>query len=104
MAKKISERQFVLDCINKEFEIIGSDKRFSTFEELSEFSKANPKWFDEYSFEKPEDEILWKEFCLKHFYNWKSQHTSKRIAQETIGWLALDWGFKTKYNRQNETD
>ena len=32
--KNISDEQFTLDCVNKEFEIIGSSNHWDTFEEL----------------------------------------------------------------------
>ena len=50
--KKISEEQFLLDCINKEFEIIGSTLHWDTFEELVKWSKLpeNKYWFSDYEF------------------------------------------------------
>ena len=95
--KKISEKQFVLDCINKEFELIGSEKRFDTFEALSQYTKDNPQWFDDNVFPSPEIEIIWREYCLKHFYDWQPKRISKQIAKENIGWLSLNWGFRTDY-------
>ena len=37
---KISGKQFLLDCINKEFELIGSPEHFNTFEDLVSYAEG----------------------------------------------------------------
>lgn len=95
--KKISEKQYVLDCINKQYELCGLERRFDTFEELSKYSKEKPKWFDEDGFFENEAIYkIWIEYCIQHFYDWQPKSVSKRIAKDNVSWFALDYAFPCK--------
>lgn len=97
--KKISDTQFVLDCVNKEFEIIGSNLHWDTFEELSKWSKLpeNKEWFSQYEFENEDQYNQWKNYYLNHFYDWKPKYISKRaIETNYFPWFSLQYGFSIK--------
>lgn len=94
--KKISETQFVLDCINKEFEIIGSNLHWDTFEDLSKWSKLpeNKEWFSQYEFESEDQYNQWKNYYLDHFYDWKSKRYRSRDIEREFSWFSLMYGLK----------
>ena len=93
--KKISDEQFVLDCINKEFEIIGSDLHWDTFKELSEWSKEeqNRHWYSDNSFTSREQYEQWRNYFLGHFYDWQPKRVSKKTAEIEFSWFTLQYGF-----------
>lgn len=101
MAKveKISEEQFVLDCINKEYELCGADRRFDSFKELSEYSKNNPGWFDEYEFSDEGTYRIWIEYVKQHTYDWLPKRTTKASVENNASWFALNYGFPCRYKR-----
>lgn len=93
--KKISDEQFVLDCINKEFEIIGSTLHWDTFEELCEWSKEeqNQHWYRDNSFTSREQYEQWRDYFLEHFYDWQPKRVSKDRAEREFSWFTLQYGF-----------
>jgi hypothetical protein len=93
--KKISAKQFVLDCINKEFEVIGCDIHWDTFEELSDWTKLeeNWEWFVHHSFTSEDQYDEWKSYFLKHFYDWQPKRIPKWQAEREFAWFALNYGF-----------
>lgn len=95
----ISDKQFVLDCINKEFDIIGSDIKFNTFEELANFTKEHPKWFSEYKFISEDQYERWKLYYIHHFYKWKPRSfCSKEVIEKLyFPWFSLSYGFSEKW-------
>lgn len=94
--KKISDEQFVLDCINKEFEIIGSDKHWDTFEELCKWSKLeeNKHWYSNNAFTSREQYEQWKAYFMEHFYDWKPKRVGKYKAEREFSWFSLQYGLK----------
>lgn len=100
--KKISDEQFVLDCINKEFEIIGSNLHWDTFEELSAWSKLpeNEEWYSKYQFDTKEQYETWKEYYLEHFYAWQPKWYSKKVVEKHyFPWFSLQYGFSEKWEK-----
>ena len=100
--KKISEEQFLLDCINKEFEIIGSTLHWDTFEELVKWSKLpeNKYWFSDYEFTTEEQYNEWKQYCISHFYDWSSKMYSKIYVENSFfPMLSLHYGFSEKWEK-----
>lgn len=100
--KKISGEQFALDCIKKEFEIIGKPKDWSTFKELCEWSKLeeNRKWFSDNEFETPEQYYEWKKYFMEHFYDWQPKRVSKAQAEREFSWFNLQYGLKYSFDYQ----
>lgn len=99
---KISDEQFVLDCINKEFEIVGSDLHWNTFEELSAWAKLpeNEKWFNQYEFATEEQYNQWKDYYVQHFYDWKPKYTSKTAVEKRyFPWFSLQYGFAERWEK-----
>ena len=98
--KKISDEQFALDCINKEFEIIGSTNHWNTFKELCEWSKLeeNEKWFTDNVFATLEQFKEWKQYFMDHFYDWQPKRVSKRTAENEFAWFNLSYGFKYDFD------
>ena len=98
--KNISDEQFTLDCVNKEFEIIGSSNHWDTFEELSEWSKQeeNRHWYSDNAFTTREQYDEWREYFLEHFYDWKPKRMSKRVAEREFSWFSLMYGFRYDFN------
>lgn len=98
--KKISAEQFTLDCINKEFEIIGSTNRWNTFEELCEWSKLeeNKHWYSHNVFSTPEQFKQWKQYFMEHFYDWQPKRVSKRTAENEFSWFNLSYGLKYDFD------
>ena len=47
---RITEEQFVLDAINKEYELVGSDIHFETYVELKAYCDEHSDWFNRYKF------------------------------------------------------
>jgi len=97
--EKISEEQYVLDCINKEFELCGSEKRFDTFMDLSNYSKENPQWFDECEFSGEGTYNTWLEYCKQHTYDWLPKRTTKASVENHVSYFALQYGFPCRYDR-----
>ena len=100
--KKISGEQFALDCVNKEFEIIGSPMKWATFEELSAWSKLpeNHRWYSNYCFETPEQFWEWKAYFMSHFYDWQPKRVSKAMAEREFSWFNLQYGLKYNFDYQ----
>lgn len=94
--KKISGQQFTLDCINKEFEIIGSSNHWDTFEQLCEWAKQeeNKKWYSDNEFSTIEQYQEWKQYFMDHFYDWQPKRVSKREAEREFQWFNLQYGLK----------
>jgi len=103
--RKISDEQFVLDCVNKEFEIIGESLHFNTFKDLSEWSKTeeNKTWYDNYEFKNKEQYEAWKSYYLTHFYDWKPKRISLKEAERNFSWFSLNYGFlyRSEYEKSN---
>ena len=96
--KKISDEQFCLDCINKEFEIIGSSHHWDTFAELEEWAKDNRHWFSDNAFTTREQYDQWKEYFLEHFYDWQPKRVSKKQAEREFSWFTLQYGFRYDFD------
>ena len=94
--KKISDEQFTLDCINKEFEIIGSTNHWDTFKELCEWSQLeeNKHWYSDNEFSTPEQYREWEKYFFEHFYDWQPKRVSKHAAKEEFSWFNLRYGLK----------
>lgn len=92
--QKISEKQFVLDCVNKEFELIGSPLHWDTFEELSAWSKLeeNKEWYSNNAFTSIAQYRAWKDYFLTHFYDWQPKRVSKKEAEREFQWFNLQYG------------
>lgn len=95
---KISVEQFVLDCINKEFEIIGSQLHWNTFPELVDWAKENKEWYSDNAFTTKEQFLEWKEYYLTHFYDWQPKRVSIREAKREFSWFSLDYGFRCDFD------
>lgn len=99
--KKISDEQFLLDCINKEFEIIGSTNHWDTFSELCEWTKQeeNREWYTNNAFSTSEQWKQWKQYFMEHFYDWKPKRYSKHyIENRVFPWFNLQYGFPIREN------
>lgn len=96
--KKISGEQFALDCINKQWEIIGEPLHFDTWEDLVSYGKEHPKWFSESEYKTPEQFQQWKDYFFEHFYDWKPKHFSKRAIKREFLWFNLMYGLKYGYD------
>lgn len=98
--KKISDEQFVLDCINREFEIIKSDLHWDTFEELREWSKLpeNKRWYSDNSFTSRQQYEEWKAYFMEHFYDWQPKRVSKSSAEREFSWFSLMYGLKYDFD------
>ena len=98
--KKISDRQFTLDCINKEFEIIGSTNHWDTFEELCEWAKQeeNTEWYSNNAFSTPEQFKEWHQYFINHFYDWQPKRVSLRAAERSFSWFNLCYGLRNDFN------
>jgi len=99
---KISDKQFVLDCINKEFEIIGSSLHWDTFEELSAWSQLpeNRDWFSQYEFADKDQYNQWKAYYLEHFYHWQPKyHSKKYVEKHYFPWFSLNYGFAERWEK-----
>lgn len=96
---KISEKQFVLDCVNKEFELVGSSLHWETFEELKDWAALdeNNAWYEKYEFTSSQYDAF-KEYFLKHFYDWQPKRIPARIAEKEFSWFNLMYGFSVKDN------
>lgn len=94
--KKISGEQFALDCINKEFEIIGSNNHWDTFKELCDWAKQeeNKKWYSDNEFSTVEQYQEWKQYFMDHFYDWQPRRVSKKEAEREFSWFNLQYGLK----------
>lgn len=94
--KKITDEQFALDCINKEFEIIGSDLHWNTWDELCEWARLpeNLHWYSDNEFSTREQYNQWKDYFMGHFYDWQPKRVSKRWAEREFSWFNLMYGLK----------
>lgn len=94
--KKISDEQFVLDCVNKEFEIIGSTLHWDTLKDLCNWSKLeeNKHWYSDNAFTTREQYESWKSYFMEHFYDWQPRRVSKRRAEVEFAWFSLQYGFR----------
>lgn len=98
--KKISADQFVLDLINKEFEIIESGLHWNSINELKVWTENNPLWFNVYTMTTEQYNLL-RDYFMEHFYDWKPKRVSKATAQNEWGWFALSFGLRVKDNVGN---
>lgn len=98
--QKISEKQFVLDCVNKEFELIGSPLHWDTFEELSAWSKLeeNKEWYSNNAFTSAAQYRAWKDYFLTHFYDWQPKRVSLSTAKKEFSWFSLMYAFKYDFD------
>ena len=98
--KKISDEQFALDCINKEFEIIGDSHRWNSWAELCQWSKLeeNKHWYSNFCFETPEQFREWKAYFMEHFYDWQPKRVSKAQAEREFSWFNLSYGLKYNFD------
>ena len=98
--KKISGEQFTLDCINKEFEIIGSTNHWDTLEELCRWTKQeeNKEWYTDNVFATPEQWKQWKQYFMEHFYDWQPKRVSKRVAENQFAWFNFNYGLKYDFD------
>lgn len=90
--KKISVNEFIYDCICKQYEITSTPKNFNSYDELLEYSKTHPEWFQEchYTSESQYDEMM--DYFLEHFYDCKPKRYSKKIATNEFSWFMLQYG------------
>lgn len=96
--KKISEEQFILDCVCKAREIAGLPKIWNTWEELVSYSKENREWFVEPVFTTIEQYSEWKSYFLEHAYDhWPKRITKKQLEKE-FSWFSLQYGPKFDFD------
>lgn len=88
--KKISVEQYLFDIVQKEFDIVNSGVKFKDLKEMEQHCKGD--WYEKFSFTKEQYEE-WKAYCLNHFYDWQPKRISKQWAEETFGWINLNYGF-----------
>ena len=96
--RKIDDYQFCLDCINKEFEIIGSGIHFNTFDELEAYAKEHQHWYSDNAFTSKEQYLEWKDYFFTHFYDWKPKRYTKRDIQREFSWFHLQYGFRDDFD------
>lgn len=96
--KKISDKQFALDIINKEFEIAGTGLHFETYEDLQTFCEEHKQWYSDYSFATPEQFYEWKDYFYKHFYDWQPKRCGKTEIDREFGWFNLQYGLKYDFS------
>ena len=95
MAKfdKITEDQYILDCINKEHEIVGSGIHFADIDEMKEYINNTPGWHDKYNF-TPEQYQEWKAYACNHYRMIKGKtYASKSYIERSFPWFSLKYGF-----------
>ena len=99
--KKISEEQFVLDVINKQYEICGNEHHFDTFADLKaytdkydeEHKEEHKKWFQEYSFDTIEKYLEWRNYFLDHSKEWLPARIPMYQRIREFSWFSLQYGF-----------
>ena len=96
--KKISDTQFALDCINKQYEIIKSDIHFNTWEELVEYGKEHPTWYSDSEYTTLAQYIEWERYFLEHFYDWQPKRVSLDQARREFSYFNLMYGLKYGFN------
>lgn len=96
--RKIDDYQFALDCINKEFEIIGSGLHFKTFPALVEYAKEHKKWYSDNAFISKEQYLEWKDYFFTHFYDWKPKRYGKKEIEREFSWFNLQYGFRCDFD------
>lgn len=96
--KKISAKQFLLDCINKEHEIAGSSLHWDTFEELQKYSDTHENWFNDHSFIDVSQYFKIKDYFLNHFYDWQPKRVSKKEAEKEFSWFMLQYGLRYDFD------
>lgn len=95
--KKISSTQFLLDCINKEYEIVDAPLRFNTYEELLKYTEDHKAWYTEFSFTSDDQYNAWKSYFYDHYYDWRPKKVSKTCMKHDFGVFDLYYGFKQDY-------
>ena len=95
--KKISDKQFLLDVVNKELEIAGGP-HFDDFDTLCQWSKDNRNWYADYSFKTVDEFLNWKEYFMNHFYDWKPKRYSRTHAEKEFAWINLQFGLKYDFD------
>lgn len=95
--KKISEEQFTLDVINKEFEIAGSTLYFDTFEELKQYATENPRWYDKLIFKTVDQYLEWKSFYIDNYSRCYGR-ASRAYINSTFQYFALNFGPRCEFD------
>lgn len=92
--KKISSEQFLLDVINKMFEIAGSNLHWLCFEKLKLWTHEpeNRDWFRMYTLTL-EQYLEFRDYYLTHFYDLRSKRISHSIAESDFSSFMFQYGF-----------
>lgn len=90
--KKISEKQFVLDCVAKEFELVGKPINWNTFDDLKNWADINQNWFNKHEFSEKQYNQF-KDYFLEHFYDWQPKRVSRKTAEKEFSWFSFTYGF-----------
>ena len=96
--KKISNKQFLLDCINKEHEIAGSKLHWDNFDDLEKYVNTHDFWYNDYSFTTAEQYKEMKEYFLEHFYDWKPKRYSIEDAKKEFSWFMFMYGLRYDFD------
>lgn len=92
--KKISKNQFILDCFNKMFELVGSGLCWSNFEELKDWCDKTEAYYNMYTF-SPKQYLDFKKYFFDHITDYLPKYkTSRRgYVEDLLGSFMLQYGF-----------
>lgn len=94
--KKISPSEFILDIVNKMFELVGSDLHWYTFEKLllwsQEIALNGQRWFELYTMTL-EQYLELRDYYYTHYYDMKPKRTPHREVEAAFSGFMFQYGF-----------
>lgn len=101
MTKKFSLEQFIIDCINKEFECVGSSIKFPGAKEFGDWARKerNKDFYSKYAFKTQDQYDNFKNYFLTHPY-WKTIKMYPRQREREFSWFMLMYGFEHHFEKE----
>ena len=97
--KKISEEQFIFDCIKKQFEVIeATDVPLDSFYEFKCWTAYHEKWYQEYSFVNISQYEEVQDYFLKHWNDAFRKNTPRYQRLREFSWFMLNYGLACDFN------
>lgn len=103
--KKIKAEQFVLNCINKMFEIVGSELQWYSFEKLSlwnqELADKGQRFFELYSMSL-EQYLEFRDYFFEHYYDWRPKRVSHCEVEKEFSIFMFQYGFPYDFKETSD--
>lgn len=96
--ERISYDTLLVDCINRECQIVEAELKFDTAIDFQEYYRIHPRWCTEYAFKTKEQYLEWKNYCLSHYNDYSPRKETRVNLAEWFSNFSFSYGFACAFD------